>query len=225
MKNYVSLQYRGVYEKALKEKKHKEQEILAEKFIEDLLSTKDPSSASQLWRNGITKNSVHYKLKNTSSIGFKNLTKRLADSELEIPLRSDLIEILLTGRDKSGEIIYNNGEFCGFKKVEKFLQLLSPDEKKAVEEKIAEKSIHVYREKANRHSHGNDHKSYRAIGFGTLFDYFKSLGEHSEITNYCYKHTSCCNSWNMNNAYTYKDIRMAYVKRTQWRKGERRRRH
>lgn len=207
MKNYVRSQFKSVYLKALNEKKRKEEEILAASIIEKITTATSLTDVISTWRDGLTTNDVSYKLKNSSSTGFKDLSNKLLDLKAEIPLRAEIIKILLLGRDDSEQIVYNHGGICYLDNAKKFkkafLLTKSADEWQKIEEKIEARGDHSYRkEKRNRHGHGNMLKSYYGLGHKNLLEYFKTL-KREDVEKYCLLHVECCDA---NNAmYLYWD--------------------
>ena len=153
-----------------------------------------------IWKNGITRNNITYKISNSSSTGFKLLCLNLIDLKVKIPLRSKIIAILLLGVDADNKIVYNNGEICDIKNIKKykkrFLASSTIEEWDEVEQKFNSCNTHTYREKENRRGHGNSKPSYWAIGFTHLIDLLRLLTEE-EREDYVSKHGKCCDSNNV----------------------------
>jgi hypothetical protein len=192
--------------KELKAKKRQEIKILSKMIVDKITSSSDLAEVTQVWRDGISKNNVAYKISNSSSAGFKELSNRLLDIKLQILLRSEIIAMLLLSRDRNGEIVYNNGQISyidNFKKFKKpFLLQKSVDEWQKIEEKIETREMHDYREKENRHGHNNNNKSYYGLGYSSLMNYFKGGGDGEDrCAEYVNTHANCCDAYDVKNAY------------------------
>lgn len=195
VKDFVRSQYQGIYEKELKEKKNKERLILAASIVEKITTSTNLSDVIATWRNGETRKCVSYNLRNSSSIGFKDLSNKLLDLKAKVPLRAEIIKILLLARDDEDQIVYNNGEVCyidNFKKFKKgFLLTKTAEEWEVIEKKMENRGIHKYREKKNRHGHGNELKSFFGLGHTDLVDYLREL-KGVQKNRYFEIHINCC---------------------------------
>lgn len=172
--------------------------------MEVLTTSTNLTEALKFWRDGVTKANITFKIKNSSSIGFKMLADRLMDMKAEIPLRSFLIAVVLTARNPDGQTVFNNGEVCYVENIKKFkkrfLLTSSVEEWQKVENAIANRGVHQYRAKKNRHGHGNELKSYYGQGHNKLLEYLKTM-TNEELDEYRDAHRNCCDMWNSFSAF------------------------
>ncbi|CAG9811640.1 unnamed protein product [Chironomus riparius] len=200
VKKYVREQFEAQYEFDVKMKRRQEELEMAQTIVDSLINEANYRAMANLWKNGITKNNITYKIANSCSNGFKLLCRKLVDLKVEIPLRSKIIEILLLGVDADGQVVYNNGEVCDIKNIKKykrrFLLTGTIEEWNEVEQKYNSRNIHAYREKENRRGHGNSKPSYWAIGFNHLIDLLRPLTDE-ERDDYVSNHERCCDANNV----------------------------
>lgn len=178
---------------------------MAASIVERITTATKLADVVTIWRDGISKNGVTYILKDSSSTGFKDLKKKLADVKAVIPLRAEIIKILLFACDDDMQIVYNSGRICYMDKIGKFKKpfLLTKPLKdwQYIEENVNGRGDHLYRiDKKNRHGHGNDIKSYYGLGYKTLLEYFKTLTDE-EMYQYIDLHRGCCDGWKNRELY------------------------
>ncbi len=141
-------------------------------------------------KNGLTKGYLTHKIANDSSKGYIELKNKLLDEKIEIPLRYEIIRGILSGKNEKGEDLWNNGNPLRVhrKDYQKFIQKNKPE----IWEEISKASIeHKYREKTNRQGHSNLKKSYWAIGYETLQEFYE-LSKEKDVEDYKKVHNNCC---------------------------------
>ena len=192
--NFLKDQTKKIYEEDYKNKYanqiQEEEKIIISELIDNIISCKDISEFKNLIINGITKGDLNYKFVNESTIGFLDLKDKILDEKIEVPLRNQKIEIIFLGIDENGQKIFNNGNKLrkGIKDYKNFLLKNNP----SLWEKIKKvKKEYTYREGANRHGHSNSKKSYWALGFNTLEEFFE-CSTKEEIEEYKKIHYNCC---------------------------------
>ena len=165
-------------------------EIISNELIDKIINAKELSEFNNLMKNGITKGYLTHKIANDSSKGYYELKKKLLDEKIEINLRYEKLKAILCGKDENGEILWNNGNILRThrKDYQLFIQKNNP---KLWEEICKENIEHKYREKVNRHGHSNTKKSYWAIGYDTLQDFFE-LSKKEDVEKYKSIHNNCC---------------------------------
>ena len=165
-------------------------EIISNELIDKIINAKELSEFNNLMKNGITKGYLTHKIANDSSKGYYELKKKLLDEKIDINLRYEKLKAILCGKDENGEILWNNGNILRThrKDYQLFIQKNNP---KLWEEICKENIEHKYREKVNRHGHSNTKKSYWAIGYDTLQDFFE-LSKKEDVEKYKSIHTNCC---------------------------------
>ena len=165
-------------------------EIISNELIDKIINAKELSEFNNLMKNGITKGYLTHKISNDSSKGYYELKKKLLDEKIEINLRYEKLKAILCGKDENGEILWNNGNILRThrKDYQLFIQKNNP---KLWEEICKENIEHKYREKVNRHGHSNTKKSYWAIGYDTLQDFFE-LSKKEDVEKYKSIHNNCC---------------------------------
>jgi len=200
VKKYVREQFEAQYDFEVKAKRRQEEQEMAQRIVDNLINETSYQAMINIWKNGITRNNITYKIENSSSNGFKLLCRKLVDLTVKIPLRSKIISILLLAVDADNQAVYNNGEICDIKSIKKykkrFLVTGTVEEWNEVEQKYNSRNIHTYREKENRRGHGNSKPSYWAIGFNHLIDLLRPMTDE-EREDYVSKHERCCDSNNI----------------------------
>ena len=192
--NFLKEQTKKIYEEDYKNKYanqiQEEEKIIISELINNIISCKDISEFKNLIINGITKGDLNYKFVNESTIGFLDLKDKILDEKIEVPLRNQKLEIIFLGKDENGQKIFNNGNKLrkGIKEYKNFLLKNNP----SLWEKIKKvKEEYTYREGVNRHGHSNSKKSYWALGFNTLEEFFE-FSTKEEIEEYKKIHFNCC---------------------------------
>jgi hypothetical protein len=128
---------------------------------------------------------------NQNSPGFADFQRRL----LESPCidRKGKIEVIMTGSD--GEVKWANGNvLCADAATMRNYQTVYTEELKADWHALIarRKKLHDYRpDLPNRHGHGNDLRSYKALGFDTL-ELFKKAVSDEMWAEYTQLHCKCC---------------------------------
>ncbi|CAG9800237.1 unnamed protein product [Chironomus riparius] len=197
VKKYVRDQFEKLYDYELKAKRRIEETEMARIIVEMIISETDYQAMIDVWKNGMERNGITYKIATQSSNGFRLLCRKLIDTKLSIPLRSEIIKVLFLGVDWNNEIVYNKGKICDIKNVKKFKKRFmltsSLDEWNEIEDMIKKRPVHVYREKENRCGHGNSKPSYWALGYNEVYDYLNTL-DNLNLCVYYDAHRSCCNA-------------------------------
>ena len=168
----------------------KQFEIISSELINKLISAKEISEFNELMKNGITKGYLNHKISNDSSKGYNELKIKLLDDKIDIPLRYEKLKGIITGKDEKGEELWNNGNAIRThrKDYQKFFEKNKPE----LWEEICKINLeHKYREKINRQGHSNNKKSYWAIGYDTLQDFYE-MSKKEDIDKYKEIHNNCC---------------------------------
>jgi hypothetical protein len=141
-------------------------------------------------KNGITKGYLTHKISNDSSKGYIELKNKLIDEKVNIPLRYEKIKSILSGKNQQGEDLWNNGNplRIHIKEYKIFIQKNKPE----IWDEFSKINLeHKYREKMNRQGHSNSKKSYWAIGFDTLQEFYEKTNK-DDVTQYKKIHNNCC---------------------------------
>lgn len=204
IKSYVRQQFESLYDYELKLKQHKEQSEIAAQLVTQLINETNVDNLIQMWRDGIKYKGLHYKLVNSTSIAFGMLARKVIDTKIVIPLRADIIRIMILGVDNDNKSVFNGGRIADIKNVGKFrkrfLLTRSIDEWKEIETNYLNRGVHMYRAKANRHGHDAKKPSYWGMGFAKLADYFTEMCNDDEMSAYYNLHEQCCDSSNVYSA-------------------------
>ncbi|CAG9811641.1 unnamed protein product [Chironomus riparius] len=200
VKKYVRGQFEAQYDFDVKMKQRQEELEMAQTIVGSLMNETSYEAMVNIWKNGITRNNITYKIANSSSNGFKLLCKKLIDLKVEIQLRSKIIEVLLLGVDADGQVVYNNGQLVDIKNIKKykrrFLLTGTTEDWDKIEEKFNDRATYTYRDKENKRGHGNKKMSYWALGFDSPSEFLKTLAI-DERDEYFDKHMRCCDSFNI----------------------------
>ena len=141
-------------------------------------------------KDGITKGYLTYKLSNDSSKGYIDLKQKLLDEKVDVPLRYEKLKSIITGKNEKGENLWNNGN--PIRTHRKHYQIFIQKNKPELWEEITKFNLkHQYRDKMNRQGHSNSKKSYWAIGYDTLQDFYE-LSKEKDINEYKKIHNNCC---------------------------------
>ena len=190
LKAQVKHIYAAEYAKENQKQIKKQFEIISSELIDKIISSKDISEFNLLLKDGITKGYLTHKISNESSKGYIDLKKKILDEKIEFPLRYEKLKALLTGKNEKGEDLWNNGN--AIRTHRKDYQIFIQKNKPEVWEEISKINLeHKYREKINRQGHSNTKKSYWAIGYDTLQDFYE-LSEENDIKEYKNLHVNCC---------------------------------
>ena len=190
LKSKVKHIYAAEYAKENQKQIKKQLEIISSELVNKIISSKEISEFNLLMKNGITKGYLTHKISNDSSKGYIDLKKQLLDGEVDVPLRYEKLKSILSGKDEKGEDLWNNGNALRThrKDYQKFIQKNKPE----IWEEICKYNLeHKYREKINRQGHSNSKKSYWAIGYDTLQDFYE-LSKEKDVNEYKKIHNNCC---------------------------------
>lgn len=94
--------------KELQKTKKYSYDIEAEKLVIKILSTSSLDEMILIWKEGIKINEKYVKLSTVGSSATRLFILALRCLHLKIPLRSEIIEILTTGKDSNGNEIWKN---------------------------------------------------------------------------------------------------------------------
>lgn len=196
IKSYIRKQFEDDYTQQLQEKAKKENAMMGKHIASKILGAETYDEMISIWRNGVVRNGVTYKISTPSSSGFKTLLKDLFAREKVVPQRINIVKCLLLGVDGKEEPVWNHGGVCFAINIKEtktnFLNFGTLTEWIAIITEYKKKGKHIYRElKSNRHGHGNDKPSFWAMGYSSLVEYrgTVSLGE---FRTYCKNHRKCC---------------------------------
>ena len=190
LKSKVKHIYSAEYAKENQKQIKKQFELISSELVNKIISSKEISEFNLLMKNGITKGYLTHKISNDSSKGYIDLKKQLLNEEVDVPLRYEKMKSILSGKDEKGEDLWNKGNALRThrKDYQKFIQKNKPE----IWEEICKLNIeHKYREKANRQGHSNSKKSYWAIGYDTLQDFYE-LSKEKDVNEYKKIHNNCC---------------------------------
>ena len=190
LKSQVKHIYAAEYNIENQKQIKKQFEIISNELINNIISSKDISEFNNFMKNGITKGYLTHKIINDSSKGYIDLKKKLLDEKIDIPLRYDIIRAILSGKNEMGEDLWNNGNPLRVhrKEYQKFIQKNKPE----IWAQISNINLeHKYREQINRQGHSNSKKSYWAIGFETLQEFYEN-SKKNDVTKYKEIHNNCC---------------------------------
>jgi len=111
-------------------------------------------------------------------------------NKIDIPLRYEKLTSILSGKDEKGNDLWNNGNVLRTHR--KDYQIFIQKNKPEIWNEISKANIeHKYREKINRQGHSNSKKSYWAIGYDTLQDFYQ-LSKEKDFNEYKKIHINCC---------------------------------
>ena len=196
VKTFIRNLFKEQYENDLKERAIKEKQIIVKDLVKQLLDADDINTFNSLLQNGIKKGEKSYKMIDHASDGFMDLLNELANESKDIPLRKLKILILITGKDKEQNEIWNkNKKTRAFKNYYPLKNVLVKKEWDYLMKTLKERGLHVYRDQKNRQGHSNDLPSYWALGFNTVFEMKENIDE-TEFQEYVGKHNNCCGFYN-----------------------------
>ena len=196
VKTFIRNLFKEQYEIDLKERAIKEKQIIVKDLVKQLLDADDINTFNSLLQNGIKKGEKSYKMIDHASDGFMDLLNELANESKDIPLRKLKILILITGKDKEQNEIWNkNKKTRAFKNYYPLKNVLVKKEWDYLMKTLKERGLHVYRDLKNRQGHSNDLPSYWALGFNTVFEMKENIDE-TEFQEYVGKHNNCCGFYN-----------------------------
>lgn len=196
IRSYIREQFEVDYSQQLSQKTKLEFEQMGDRLASKILSAETNEEMISVWRNGIVRNNVTYKISTPSNPGFKTLLQKLFVSDKNVPQRIHIVKVLLLGVDDQNEAVWNHGGVCFEVNTRKmkteFLRHGTFEEWDAIMSQYWLRGKHIYAEnKINRHGHGNDKPSYWAMGYGTILKFRDSVSS-SEFQAYCKNHLKCC---------------------------------
>jgi hypothetical protein len=190
LKDQVKHIYSAEYTKENQKQIKKQFEIISTELTDKLISSKELSEFNLLMKNGITKGYLTHKISNDSSKGYIELKKKILDEKVDVPLRYEKLKAIISGKDEQGNDLWNNGN--AIRTHRKDYQVFIQKNKPEIWEEIAKANLeHKYREKINRQGHSNTKKSYWALGFDTLQDFYE-LSKEKDVKDYKNLHNNCC---------------------------------
>lgn len=201
VRSYVSSQYRAQYESEVLLKRKDEESALLSELLTSFYEAPDRATLVKLFQEGLTRGDTTVKLLNSGSDGFTDLKDKVLDINFPVRARRNLAELMLLGRDGSGDDavhVWNGGNTLrfteGLQGLDTFAFLFLPaDEARwnALKNSYLKRAIHMYRlSQPNRQGHSNDKPSYWALGFRDLEEMQKA--QPVEFEAYCKVHASCC---------------------------------
>ena len=196
----------------------KQNEIISNELINNIISSKDITEFNNYMKNGLTKGYLTHKIANDSSKGYIELKNKLLDEKIDIPLRYEIIRGILSGKNEKGEDLWNNGNPLRVhrKDYQKYIQKNKPE----IWEEISKINLeHKYRDKANRQGHSNSKKSFWAIGYETLEEFYENTNA-KDINKYRKIHNNCCGIGDPKNSIKYYKKMERKLKRKEFRKNK-----
>ena len=168
----------------------KQFEIITAELTDRIIASKDLSEFNILLKEGITKGYLTHKISTDSTKGYIDLKTKILDEKIEVPLRYEKLKAILSGKDEKGQDLWNNGN--AIRTHRKDYQIFIQKNKPEIWEEISKMSLeHKYRQKMNRQGHSNSKKSYWALGYDTLGDFYE-LSKENEVNEYKKIHNNCC---------------------------------
>ena len=196
VKEFIRNIFKEEYEKDLKEKTIKEKELIKKELVFQLVNANDINTFNSLLQNGVTKGTMSYKMIDHTSEGYMDLINILSDKSKDIPLKKLKILILISGKDKEQNIIWNKSNILrNFKNYYPLKNVLTNKEWDYLMKNIIRKRKHIYRDQKNRQGHSNDLPSYWALGYNNVFEMKENISEE-EFDNYVQEHNNCCGFYN-----------------------------
>ena len=196
VKDFIRNLFKEQYDNDLKEKSIKEKELIIKELVNKLVNADDIDEFNSLLQNGLTKDTISYKMLDHTSEGFMDLLNILSDKSKDIPLKKLKILILITGKDKKQNIIWNKSNiFRKFRNYYPLKNVLIDKEWDYLMKAIGQKGKHIYREQKNRQGHSNDLPSYWALGYNNVFEMKENMSKE-EFDNYVKEHYNCCGFYN-----------------------------
>ena len=192
VKDFIQQLFREQYENDLKERAIKERKILIKELVQQIINSADVETFYSLLKNGITKGIQSYKLLNHSSEGFMQIINLLADQSKDIPLKKFKILVLVTGKDKKQNVIWDASK--NIKSLKCYYPLKNVLVKKEWDyliKTLNNRGLHIYRDQKNRQGHSNDLPSYWALGFNSVYEMKENISEE-EFNKYVDAHYNCC---------------------------------
>lgn len=195
VEDYVQTVYHRKYLADLLERSKEEKSQLATLLTTSMLKTENINEFTKLFREGMEKGPHKIQITDSSKLGYSMLSSLLLNTDSDVPLRFKKLRIVLYGTDEEGKEVWNNGKPLRTK-LEPYKDFYyKQNMKKEWDDMFWEMKklggIHIYRDLANRHGHGNSKPSYWAFGFDMLVQYKQSVGD-DDWKNYTTVHSDCC---------------------------------
>lgn len=205
IRDYIRKQFENDYLHQLSSKNKVEKETMGHHIAVKILGAETYDEMVSLWRDGVVRNGVTYKISTPSSPGLKTLVEDLFLSKKNVPQRLNIVKVLLLGVDDNDEEIWNHGGVCFLFNLREmksnFLKFGTNEEWNAIMAVYKAKGKHVYREGVgNRHGHSNNKPSFWAMGHTTLVEFRNSVSS-IEFKEYCKNHLKCCGVRNLENEF------------------------
>ena len=196
VKDFIRNLYKEQYDKDLKERAIKEKELIIKHLVDQLVNANDINTFNSLLQNGVTKGEISYKMLDHTSEGFMDLIDILSDASKDIPLKKLKILILITGKDKKQNVIWNKSNiYRKYKNYYPLKNVLINKEWDYIMKTLQKARKHIYRELKNRQGHSNDLPSYWALGYKNVFEMKENISE-KEFDEYVKEHSNCCGFYN-----------------------------
>ena len=196
VKDFIRNLYKEQYDKDLKERSIKEKELIIKELVNQLVDVDDINTFNSLLQNGVTKGEISYKMVDHTSEGFMDLINILSDISKDIPLKKLKILILISGKDKKQNVIWNKSNiFRNFKNYYPLKNVLIDEEWDYLMKSIRKRGLHIYRDQKNRQGHSNDLPSYWALGYTNVFEMKENISKE-EFEQYVQEHNNCCGFYN-----------------------------
>ena len=202
VKDFIRELLKTQYLSELSAKRKQETKTMAEIIAGKIFESTSVEAMIDVWRNGITRCGVTYKIENISSPGYKVLCQLLCSSE-DSSQRSNIFRVLLLCVDNEGLPVWNNGSTNFITNAEQdsfeaaYQTFDTWDNWNALMTEYKSNFKKVYRDYAvNRHGHGNSKRSYCANGYKSMKEFRNSVPEE-EFREYCETHIDCCGVRNL----------------------------
>jgi len=200
---YQKQLYKRAYQSAVKDKIKSELGQVFVEYTKQLLTATTLDQFKTLLKDGLVKSRCSAEFKK----GFQDpnldlFWKQLVDDNVDVPLRCEKLQIIISGRDEKNEPIWNNGRVLFHHTLHKASKFFYNDDQRQLWIDICQdyktrRAQWEYRldkdgkDLPNRHTHCNARPSYWAKGFETLDD-FKAGVDKDVWEAYCQEHKTCC---------------------------------
>lgn len=195
IKEYVISQFKAQYNYDLKIKNKEEDTLLLQELIAKLCNS-DEVEFCDLLKKGISRNNKSYVISNSSTEGATTLIEKLTDINTSVKDRKQKIWIVVFGKNRNEDVVWNNGNTLIIK-MSIFKDIL---EKINENDFWIELSAHYKKNKTynyrssnipNRHTHCIDKPSYYSYGYSTLAEFANNVSQ-DEWELYKSIHYNCC---------------------------------
>lgn len=196
VKDYIRAQFEAEYEADLTEKRKAESDRMGEFVASKILASTTYEELVSVWRDGVKRTNVVYKISTQSSPGFKMLCEKIRNPDEIIPLRSAVFRILFLGVDDKDVAVWNHGGVCFIHNMKAYKEAFLKSEPWAewneIMKEFKARGKHIYRDPmANRKGHSNTKPSFWAMGYADFVEFRKAITE-DEFISYCKEHRRCC---------------------------------